>query len=96
MFNIGDILVGSWGCQQTNVEFFQVVSAIGKSMIEIRPLKALEFEGKNLTGLTVPMPNIFNGEVIRKKTNATGIIRVNRDLCVKLWDGEPRRYSTGY
>ena len=36
--DVGDILVSSWGYDQTNIEFYQVTALIGRTMVEIRPI----------------------------------------------------------
>lgn len=35
---VGDYLVNSWGYDQTNVDFFKVVSLVGKTMVEVIPV----------------------------------------------------------
>jgi hypothetical protein len=36
--NVGDYVYNSWGYDQTNVDFFKVVSMVGKTMVSIIPV----------------------------------------------------------
>ena len=73
---VGTILCYSWGWEQTNCDFFQVVSK-KESKIQMRPIghKLLENSGgSSMSGYAVPIPNEFIGdEVITKIVNAYGV-----------------------
>ena len=64
----GDILAYSWGWEQTNVDFFQVVRATAKS-VWIRPIAGTEISDgpTSMTGTVKPVINRFTGPVKRKK-----------------------------
>ena len=64
----GDIIYNSWGYDQTNVDFYQVVRCT-KSSVFIRQIKG-EFAssaGCDMAAYVTPLKNEFTGEEIRKK-----------------------------
>lgn len=67
---IGDIFKASWGYDQTNIDFYQVVKVKG-SMVDIRELaQKREYTGY-LSGDCVPVPDVFlNEKVLTKKIQA--------------------------
>lgn len=93
----GDVLVYSWGYEQTNVEFFQVVTGatIGK-MATIRPIESKRTPGAvSMTGTSEPLKDRFSGPAQKRKVlalhNGPG---VKLDYGYgRLWDGKPERYS---
>lgn len=96
----GVIFYSSWGYEQTNVSFYQVISTVGKCTVEIRKLSKTNCTDKltNFYGKTMPNKNQFNGELFRKRV-LNGIddkpfIKINDFERAYLWDGEPLRYST--
>ncbi|HCD6897471.1 TPA: hypothetical protein NDW55_004925 [Klebsiella pneumoniae] len=64
--SVGDIFASSWGYEQTNVSFYQVVSIHGKSTVCVRPVDS-EVTYINMQGYVIPKPNIFVGEEIIKR-----------------------------
>ena len=38
-FKVGDVLVSSWGYEQTNLSFYQVVAVNGKTMVTVKPVR---------------------------------------------------------
>lgn len=76
---VGDVLYGSWGYDQTNVEFWQVVKIVGKRMVEIRELCTESVETGFMSGNAVPLQDQFTSkQPLRKK--------VDENDCVKLYD----------
>jgi hypothetical protein len=68
-FKIGDIIYNSWGYDQTNIDFYQVVRCT-KSSVFIRPIKAEYSDrsaGCDMAAYVTPLKNEFTGEEIRKK-----------------------------
>lgn len=64
--SVGDIFASSWGYEQTNVSFYQVVSIHGKATVFVRPVDS-EVTYINMQGYVIPKPNIFVGEEIIKR-----------------------------
>lgn len=88
---VGDILYTSWGYEQTNVEFFQVVGLVGKTMVEIREIAAMErsFENNGDSGHLMPAPDSFTSdEVIKKRANAYNRVKIGASRSASPLDYE--------
>lgn len=61
VYKVGDILNNSWGYDQTNVEFFEVVALAGKSMVELREIGKAMVPGSDgfMSGSVVPVPGAY-------------------------------------
>lgn len=91
---IGTILSYSWGYEQTNVDFFQVVKVTAKT-VQIREIdKKTEYDN-NLRGINLPKINSFKGEPMRKKVNVDGDKEyINMDHGIaKVWNGKKQNIS---
>lgn len=69
--NVGDIFKASWGYDQTNIDYFQIVEK-NKSMVVIREIAAKRRSTGDMTGVSTPDPNNFISEPIKKRLNAYG------------------------
>lgn len=94
----GDILYGSWGYDQTNVDFFEVVEVVGTQTVKIRELAQKTTETGWLTGNAVPVPGKYVGEPVLKRVSAgyQGDDVVGSPKYGSLWryDGRPKRWSS--
>ena len=97
-FKVGDVLHGSWGYDQTNCEFAEVVKIVGKRTVELRNL------GHVSTGATGPMSenvvaatgqNRFGDKSWRSLVSVGGYARYNDHCSLSKWDGRPC-YSSWY
>lgn len=63
-YNVGDILCNSWGYDQTNVEWFEVVALAGKSMVVLREIESRVVPGSEgfMSGSVVPVPGAYRVE----------------------------------
>lgn len=61
---VGDILYSSWGWEQTNIDFYQVV-AIRGSAVDLRQLDQRTTEDGYMCGTTVPLPDVSRARPIR-------------------------------
>lgn len=57
-YKIGDIICNSWGCEQTNIDFFQVVE-VKNRVIKIKEVYKEYKETGFLCGNSIPLPNRF-------------------------------------
>lgn len=73
---VDDVLVSSWGYEQTNVSYYQVISLVGKSSVMLRAIAKDSVETEPMIGKCTPMPNVFLGSPFKK--------RVVQDKSVKL------------
>lgn len=56
---VGDIFKSSWGYDQTNVDYYQVVKLCGKSMAEVMEIAQDREETGFMSGRCVPKPGAF-------------------------------------
>ena len=92
----GDLLHYSWGYDQTNCEFWQVVKVTAKTATirEIGSKTTGKETGNSMASYLVPCPDQFFGPEIRRR--CCGPKAVNTSFgSASLWDGRPK-YSSWY
>ena len=93
----GDILYNSWGWEQTNIDFYQVVS-VTKKTIKIRRIASKKTIASKYgeRGTTTPLKNQFVEQVITKTPFLLDDVwRVNFKYgSGRQWSGEPLYYSS--
>jgi len=72
---VGDVLVSSWGYDQTNVDYYEVTKLVGDKMVEIRMIGAESEETGWLRGRCVPAPGKYIGEPMVKVAK-NGVVKV--------------------
>jgi hypothetical protein len=100
---VGDILVSSWGYDQTNVDFYKVtkLSPSGKSVTIVRINSEVTGTGF-MCGTSVPaVPHEvseYEGEPMTKRVNLTSngySVNIASYASARLWNGQPR-YTSWY
>jgi hypothetical protein len=98
---IGDILVNSWGYDQTNVNFYEVVGISG-SMITIQEIgKKVVSDDNRGSQKVMPVPGRYTGKPMRKKhspafTGKYGV-KIHSYAEAYLWNGKPEfQTAAGY
>lgn len=92
---VGSILSSSWGYDQTNVDFYQVVGLTGKQTVLLRKIAQNATEDSYMSGYTVPSPGQFVGnEVLRKRVSADNAVRITNYSYAYPWRGGPMRWSS--
>lgn len=99
-FKPGDILVSSWGYEQTNVDFYQVVG-ITKCSVKIRPIMGHTIEEGYGCGHTTPVKDAFKinnliGDGKTARVDKDGWIRISRGISAHKWTGQPVFVSWWY
>ncbi|KAB1437313.1 hypothetical protein [Pseudodesulfovibrio senegalensis] len=94
----GDIVYNSWGYEQTNIDFYQVVKAT-RCFVTLRPIQGEKISDGplSMTGKVIAKKDCFtDSETTRHKAELW-----NGESSVKFqcgagrkWDGTPKRYST--
>ena len=92
---IGDVYVCSWGYEQTNVNFYQVVEKTPK-MVRVKPIRSRIKQEGNLCGYATPLKDKFKtsydpfvkGEKLCK-VHDDGWITLKEGYSAHKWDGEP-------
>jgi len=99
---VGDILISSWGYDQTNVDFYKVlkISPSGKSVSIQRIKGTIAEKGGYMSGeATVAIPHEvaeFDNKVMTKlaKPNRDGYgVKIKNYAWAYLWDGKPHYCS---
>ncbi|MFR0774947.1 MAG: hypothetical protein ACLSH3_14725 [Alistipes finegoldii] len=85
---VGDILYSSWGWEQTNIDFYQVI-AIRGSAVDLRQLDQRTTEDGYMCGTTVPLPDVFKG----KRRTYGGLVRCDAGLRHDTPRGKCRLYQ---
>jgi hypothetical protein len=72
---VGTLLCNSWGYEQTNVDFYEVVSqsASGASVMLRKVASRTVSEGVNTNKTVAPCPGQFVGEAFKKVVGAYGV-----------------------
>lgn len=95
---LGDILYTSWGYDQTNVDFYQVVEVVGANSVKIQKVaQALssEKESGGPADYVVAVPGKFLGDPMLKRVSAGNYITMTSYSSASLWNGKPK-YQTGF
>ena len=96
-FKVGDIFDTSWGYDQTNVEFFQVVEVRGAILV-VREIaqssRAKPGEISAMTDRVVGIKDKFIGPPKRVRPTHGGGIKIEGHYASK-WDGSPQ-YTSSY
>lgn len=88
---VGDILYSSWGYDQTNVNFYEIVDLRGKDIIlrEIAKKTSRESRGADYV---VPIPGKYVGSPIKRRPTGRGV-KIDTVSRAYPWDGKPK-YET--
>ncbi|MDR0576110.1 MAG: hypothetical protein LBI87_00860 [Candidatus Accumulibacter sp.] len=71
--NVGDVLMASWGYEQTNIDYYEVTRLVGRHSVEIREI-ARQSQGTHwLQGECVPVKGRYVGEPIIKRVRSDGL-----------------------
>lgn len=93
-WSVGDVMSYSWGYDQTNVDFFQVVEVL-KASVRVRRISQNNSDnGGSLGGYCQPRRNEFIGDPILKRVRRNGYISFEFG-CGSKWDGSPC-YTSSY
>jgi hypothetical protein len=98
---VGDILYSSWGYEQTNIDYYQVVESKGNFVI-VRQVRADREDTGWLQGTCTPRKDDFcigaNYKPLRRIVLSYGCgpyINITNYASASLWDGKPN-YWTAY
>ena len=94
----GLIVCASWGYEQTNVNFYEVVEVIGSTMVKLEKIGAAfatdDHGASSMAGYVVPDRKIRTGEFVRCKVS-NGAAKVSSYSRAHPWDGR-RKYCSWY
>lgn len=87
----GDILYSSWGYDQTNIDFYEVVG-LTKTMVAIRQLDSKIVRSSGQSDYVMPVPGRYAGKVKRRKTRyyrGKLSLSLNSYSVASPWSGKP-------
>lgn len=104
-FKVGDILYDSWGYEQTNIDFYQVVE-VGAKSVKIRPLAQNQIikEGySSMSEFVTPMVDVFTGPAethilqmyLNSVTGEPVVYVTSRHGSISKYDGQ-EKYQSHY
>lgn len=95
--NVGDVLSTSWGYEQTNVEFYQVIERNKKTGITIQEISSKKIDDTSWCSANVkPIKDSFIGEPLKKRIGSYGVkIHSSATATLTTWDSSHHR-SWGY
>lgn len=73
---VDDVLVCSWGYDQTNIDYYQVIELVGKRSVKIREISCERVETHFMQGKSVPAVGKFVGEAMLKKVDENDRVRI--------------------
>lgn len=91
---VGDILYSSWGYDQTNVNFYQVIAVVGKQ-VTLREVASKTVRSDRSAEYVAAMPDRFVGPPIKKMVQQGGMVNIDSSQRAYKWDGKPK-YETAW
>lgn len=95
---IGTIFASSWGYDQTNVDFYEVVKVTKASVVVREIAKAQQTADGGWTGYVTPQPGSFVGDPQTRRLKAgwdnTPSVKINSYAWARMWDGKPQRFTS--
>jgi hypothetical protein len=85
-FTVGTVLSGSWGYDQTNIEFYEVTKVIGKATVEIREIAREQIETLSMQGKCVPVPGQYLGAAQTRRVNSYGRVKLHTSCSLSKAD----------
>lgn len=90
----GSILYSSWGYEQTNIDFFKVISRKGMNIVMQQiGSKLVNYNGIQMSGQKIADESVLKGEPMNKRINKFGTITLNSFSFCGVWDGQPKSFS---
>ncbi|HHZ56492.1 MULTISPECIES: hypothetical protein [Xanthomonas] len=91
---VGAVLVSSYGYEQTNVDFYEVV-AVQNRTVTLRELVQERQDTGNMSGTTIPVPGQYTkAEPLRKRVNPRNGVKLSSSSYAHPWDGRPQYWSS--
>jgi len=95
-FEVGDMVYTSWGYEQTNIDFYQVVETRGKTVVVLRPISYSVVETTSWCSESRnPVKDSFIGEEITCRAGVYGVT-IGRQSASKCTAGRGYHASWGY
>jgi len=94
---VGDIFYASWGYDQTNVDFYQVLRVIGKATVEVQKVQSKTVREDMTANYVEAVPNRFvrGSRPMKKRVSPRGTIKMDHTYASK-WDEKPKYETSPY
>lgn len=93
---VGDILVASWGYDQTNVDFYEVTKLKGAAIV-LRPIAQEIVSSERGSGeRVIPQPGDYIGQPMTKIPQLGDYVKIDRSRTARKWDGKPQYQTSAY
>jgi len=89
----GQVLVASWGYDQTNIDYYEVTRIVGARTIEVRKIAAELMNLGDMIGDCLPMAGHYIGEPMIKRANADGRVTIDRMRRARVWEGKANHWT---
>jgi hypothetical protein len=76
VLKVGDVLRSSWGYEQTNVDYYEVVSLAGAKTVELREIAGTREDTGDMQGISIPAPGKYIGEAFRRRVGEGGAVKI--------------------
>lgn len=73
---VGDVMVCTWGYDQTNVDYFEVTRLVGKRSVEIRKIACMSEETEFMQGVSVPAKGNYIDAPMVKRVDERNAVRI--------------------
>ncbi|CAD7741035.1 hypothetical protein LMG31884_47200 (plasmid) [Xanthomonas hydrangeae] len=91
---VGDVLYSSWGWEQTNISFYEVVAVRG-AVVDLRLLHQDKRYTSDVSGTCTPCRGSYAGDVLKgKRPNGDNRIRLNSYSSASVYDGIPKAWTS--
>ncbi len=92
---VGDVLYSSWGFDQTNIDFYEVVEVVSAKSVKIREISSIttDEQGSFMTAYKIPAKGKYVDEAVLKRVGEHNYITICKGQWASPWDGKPLRYS---
>lgn len=91
---LGTIFYSSWGYDQTNIDFYEVVGFKGKTLVLLRELEQVKEPTGDMYGRTKPKPGKYKSGKFQRRCTADHLISITKSQTAYLWDGKPKNYTS--
>lgn len=92
---VGDFLSCSWGYDQTQVDFYEVVAVPSAKSVTIRQVGSQAVSETYHSEHVAPCPGAYRGPALTKRVAPCGSVKIESFARASKWDGKPR-YQTAF
>lgn len=88
---VGTILYATWGWEQTNVDFYEVVGVRGAKTVVLRRLQSeiAEYGAGAMSGYSTPVPGQYRDDAFTARAKSENYAAIDGRKLAHLWDGRP-------